>query len=175
MTGLSPPALVGRDAQLRALLGAITRPPAVALVQGEAGIGKTRLVRAAVELLPDGERTVLLGHCHQLREPFPYGPVFDALRHVAAALPARSALNPVTGALRGYLPELAGDLPRRRFRRRWTTRAPNGTGCSAPSTRYWRPPGRSCWWWRTCTGPMTERGTCCGSSPTSRPPDWRWW
>ncbi|MBB6349281.1 DNA-binding CsgD family transcriptional regulator [Nonomuraea muscovyensis] len=111
MTGLSPPALVGRDAQLRALLGAITRPPAVALVQGEAGIGKTRLVRAAVELLPDGERTVLLGHCHQLREPFPYGPVFDALRHVAAALPARSALNPVTGALRGYLPELAGDLP----------------------------------------------------------------
>ncbi|MFG3442073.1 ATP-binding protein [Nonomuraea sp. NPDC047897] len=111
MTAFAPPALVGRDAQLGTLLGAITRPPAVALVQGEAGIGKTRLVRAAVELLPDGERTVLVGHCHQLREPFPYGPVFDALRHVGAALPARPALNPVTGALRGYLPELAGDLP----------------------------------------------------------------
>lgn len=111
MTALAPPALVGRDAQLGALLRAITRPPAVALVQGEAGIGKTRLVRAAVELLPEGERTVLVGHCHQLREPFPYGPVFDALRHAGAALPAGPALNPVTGALRGYLPELAGDLP----------------------------------------------------------------
>ncbi|MEV0202093.1 AAA family ATPase, partial [Nonomuraea sp. NPDC050691] len=110
MTSLASPALVGRDQQLRALLHAITSPPAVALVQGEAGIGKTRLVRAAVELLPD-ERTVLVGHCHQLREPFPYGPVFDALRHAAPALPDRSALNPVTGTLRGYLPELAEHLP----------------------------------------------------------------
>ncbi|NUW38321.1 AAA family ATPase [Nonomuraea sp. SMC257] len=110
MTSLASPALVGRDTQLRALLHAITDPPAVVLVQGEAGIGKTRLVRAAVELLPD-ERTVLVGHCHQLREPFPYGPVFDALRHAAAALPDRSALNPVTGTLRGYLPELAEHLP----------------------------------------------------------------
>ncbi|MET7461700.1 AAA family ATPase [Nonomuraea sp. NPDC005501] len=111
MTSPAPLSLVGRDTQLRALLDAITSPPAVALVQGEAGIGKTRLVRAAVELLPDGERTVLVGHCHQLREPFPYGPVFDALRHAAPALPGRSALNPVTGALRGYLPELAEHLP----------------------------------------------------------------
>ncbi|MEU0571314.1 AAA family ATPase, partial [Nonomuraea sp. NPDC005983] len=110
MTSVASP-MVGREAQLRALLGAITQPPAVALVEGEAGIGKTRLVRAAIDVLRDGGRTVLLGHCHQLREPFPYGPVFDALRHVAAALPATEALNPVTGALRGYLPELAGHLP----------------------------------------------------------------
>ncbi|MER6950747.1 AAA family ATPase [Nonomuraea sp. NPDC000554] len=110
MTSVASP-MVGREAQLRALLDAVTQPPAVALVEGEAGIGKTRLVRAAIDVLRDGGRTVLLGHCHQLREPFPYGPVFDALRHVAAALPATEALNPVTGALRGYLPELAGHLP----------------------------------------------------------------
>ncbi|MEV0346896.1 AAA family ATPase [Nonomuraea sp. NPDC050680] len=111
MTSVASPAMVGREAPLRALLGAITRPPAVALVEGEAGIGKTRLVRAAIDVLRDGGRTVLLGHCHQLREPFPYGPVFDALRHLAAALPGTEALNPVAGALRGYLPELAGHLP----------------------------------------------------------------
>ncbi|MFD1536703.1 ATP-binding protein, partial [Nonomuraea guangzhouensis] len=111
MTSVASPAMVGREAPLRALLDAITRPPAVALVEGEAGIGKTRLVRAAIDVLRDGGRTVLLGHCHQLREPFPYGPVLDALRHVAAALPEAAALNPVTGALRGYLPELAGHLP----------------------------------------------------------------
>ncbi|MEV0620449.1 AAA family ATPase [Nonomuraea sp. NPDC050404] len=136
MASLASPALVGRDAQLRLLLAAITGPPAVTQVQGEAGIGKTSLVRAAIDLLessrrPDSPpdtldlsrrsdspsglthdaRTVLLGHCHQIREPFPYGPVFDALRHIAAALPGRDLLSPVTGVLRGYLPELAGHLP----------------------------------------------------------------
>ncbi|MCC5574089.1 AAA family ATPase [Microtetraspora sp. AC03309] len=111
MTGPASPALVGRDAQLRALLDAIDSPPAVILVQGETGIGKTRLVRAAIERLRADRRMVLLGHCHQLREPFPYGPVFDALRHAAAVLPSGGRLNPVTGALRGYLPELVEHLP----------------------------------------------------------------
>ncbi|MFB4293478.1 AAA family ATPase [Nonomuraea sp. ATR24] len=111
MTSEASPALVGRDAHLRALIGAITRPPAVALVQGEAGIGKTRLVRTAVDRLDPDRHTVLLGHCHQIREPFPYGPVFDALRQIGGALPGRDRLNPVTGAVGGYLPELAGHLP----------------------------------------------------------------
>ncbi|MGW0802336.1 ATP-binding protein [Nonomuraea sp. NPDC002799] len=111
MTSLASPALVGRDAQLRSLIGAITSPPAVTQVQGEAGIGKTRIVRAAIDRLRHGERTVLLGHCHQIREPFPYGPVFDALRHAGPALPGSDRLSPVTGALRGYLPELSGHLP----------------------------------------------------------------
>lgn len=114
MASLASPALVGRDAPLRVLTDAITCPPAVVQVQGEAGIGKTSLVRAALDRLtaPGGPgRMVLLGHCRQIREPFPYGPVFDALRHIAAALPGRDRLSPVTGALRGYLPELAGHLP----------------------------------------------------------------
>ncbi|WP_066941222.1 ATP-binding protein [Microtetraspora fusca] len=111
MTGPASLAPVGRDAQLRTLLQAVGSPPAVILVQGEAGIGKTRLVHTAIERLRADRRTVLLGHCQQLREPFPYGPVFDALRHAAAALPAGDRLNPVTGALRGYLPELTGHLP----------------------------------------------------------------
>ncbi|MFI7633753.1 ATP-binding protein [Nonomuraea sp. NPDC049400] len=113
MASAASPALVGRDAQLRLLNGAITGPPSVIQVQGEAGIGKTRLVRAAIDPLREGggERTVLLGHCHQIREPLPYGPVFDALRHVAAALPPQEQLGPLTGVLCGYLPELADRLP----------------------------------------------------------------
>ncbi|UBU13116.1 helix-turn-helix transcriptional regulator [Nonomuraea gerenzanensis] len=111
MASLASPALVGRDAPLRLLIGAVTCPPAVIQVQGEAGIGKTSLVRAAIEPLTPPAWTVLIGHCHQIREPFPYGPVFDALRHVASALPGHDRLSPVTGALRGYLPELAGHLP----------------------------------------------------------------
>ncbi|SEG98161.1 regulatory protein, luxR family [Nonomuraea solani] len=109
MASLVSPALVGRDAQLRLLVSTLTSPPAVTQVQGEAGIGKTSLVRAAIDPLLGGERTVLLGHCHQIREPFPYGPVLDAIRHIT--LPGLDRLSPVTGVLRGYLPELAGRLP----------------------------------------------------------------
>ncbi|WP_344935629.1 ATP-binding protein, partial [Sphaerisporangium flaviroseum] len=111
MRSVPSPALVGRASELGTLIDAMTRPPAVVLVEGEAGIGKTRLVRAALARVPSGDRAVLLGYCHQLREPFPYGPVFEALRDIGGRLPAAQALNPVTGALRGYLPELAGGLP----------------------------------------------------------------
>ncbi|MFF5209250.1 ATP-binding protein [Streptosporangium sp. NPDC000396] len=111
MSSVASPVLVGRASELQVLIDAMTHPPAVVLVEGEAGIGKTRLVRAALGRLPSGDRSVLLGCCHQIREPFPYGPVFEALREIAGRLPTVKALNPVTGALRGYLPELACALP----------------------------------------------------------------
>ncbi|WP_340558563.1 ATP-binding protein [Streptomyces sp. GSL17-111] len=103
------PVLVGRTGELHALLDALTHPPAVVLVEGEAGIGKTRLVREALGHVSVRGRTVLTGGCHPLREPFPYGPVFELLRRLEGRLPAE--LNPVCGALRPYLPELAEGLP----------------------------------------------------------------
>lgn len=103
------PVFVGRSGELRALLDAIAGPPAVALVEGEPGIGKTRLIREALRHASVRGRRILSGTCHPLREPFPYGPVFELLRGLAADLPA--GLNPVCGALRPYLPELAGRLP----------------------------------------------------------------
>ncbi|MEU6744028.1 ATP-binding protein [Streptosporangium sandarakinum] len=111
MSDPASPVLVGRTSELRILIEAMARPPAVVLVEGEAGIGKTRLVHAALDRLVSGDRPVLLGYCHQIREPFPYGPVVEALREVAGRLPAAEALNPVTGVLRDYLPELAHALP----------------------------------------------------------------
>ncbi|MEU0517771.1 AAA family ATPase [Streptosporangium sp. NPDC006007] len=111
MSSVASPVLVGRAAELQVLIDAMTHPPAVVLVEGEAGVGKTRLVHAALGRLASGDRIVLLGYCHQIREPFPYGPVVEALREVAGRLPSTETLNPVTGALRGYLPELAGVLP----------------------------------------------------------------
>ncbi|MBW1600226.1 LuxR family transcriptional regulator [Streptomyces sp. JJ38] len=103
------PVLVGRTGELHALLDAVTHPPAVALVEGEAGIGKTRLIREAVGHSSVRGGTVLVGGCHPLREPFPYGPVFELLRRLEGRVPME--LNPVCGALRPYLPELAGRLP----------------------------------------------------------------
>ncbi|MDT0378037.1 AAA family ATPase [Streptomyces sp. DSM 42041] len=103
------PVLVGRTGELHALLDAVTHPPSVAFVEGEAGIGKTRLIREALGHPSVRGRRVLLGTCQPLREPFPYGPVFDLLRRLAKRLP--TGLDPVCGALRPYLPELAGSLP----------------------------------------------------------------
>ncbi|MDJ1133619.1 ATP-binding protein [Streptomyces iconiensis] len=103
------PVLVGRTGELRSLADAVTHPPSVALVEGEAGIGKTRLIHEALRRPSVQRRRLLLGNCRPLREPFPYGPVFDLLRHLAGGVPA--VLSPVCGALRPYLPELADRLP----------------------------------------------------------------
>ncbi|MEU8628640.1 AAA family ATPase [Streptomyces sp. NPDC048669] len=103
------PVLVGRTRELQSLLDATNSPPAVALVEGEAGIGKTRLISEALQHPSVRERRVLFGSCHPLREPFPYGPVFDLLRLLAGDLP--TDLDPVCGTLRPYLPELADHLP----------------------------------------------------------------
>ncbi|MEW2069356.1 AAA family ATPase [Streptomyces sp. NPDC007346] len=103
------PVLVGRTGELHALLHALAQPPAVVLIEGEAGIGKTRLIREALEHPSVRGHRILLGACHPLREPFPYGPVFDLLRQLGDRVPA--GLNPVCGALHPYLPELTDSLP----------------------------------------------------------------
>ncbi|MCK2243995.1 MULTISPECIES: AAA family ATPase [unclassified Crossiella] len=102
----SSPVLVGRHRELGILAEAVARPPALVLVEGEAGIGKTRLLR---ELLTGIGTPVLLGHCQPLREPFPYGPVLEALGGLGNRV--GPGLNPVTGALRPLLPEIAHRLP----------------------------------------------------------------
>jgi DNA-binding NarL/FixJ family response regulator len=102
--------LIGRERELRVLVEAAAGPPAMVLIEGEAGIGKSRLVREAVARAAVGSGRVLTGNCHRLREPFLLGPVVEALRGTHAA-PPRRPLSPVAGALRPLLPELADILP----------------------------------------------------------------
>ncbi|WP_441247739.1 helix-turn-helix transcriptional regulator [Kitasatospora sp. McL0602] len=101
----------GRDRELQTLLGAARLRPAVVLVEGEAGIGKSRLVaEAATVLRADGIR-VVTGGCHPLREPLPYGPVTDALRAVGPWLPPADRIGRPVGVLAPLLPGLADRLP----------------------------------------------------------------
>ena len=96
---------VGRHDELRVVLAALRRGSAVVLVEGEAGAGKSRLLREALSRLKDENVTTLVGWCHPLREPLPFGPVVDALRQARPGPGAR--LGPATAALAPYLPELA--------------------------------------------------------------------
>ncbi|MFE2726926.1 ATP-binding protein [Kitasatospora sp. NPDC059327] len=102
----------GRAVELRALLTAVSEArPAVVLVEGEAGIGKSRLVTEASSVLRAAGLRVMAGGCHPLREPLAYGPVIDALRRIGPWLPPVERLSASAGALAPLLPDLAGALP----------------------------------------------------------------
>lgn len=99
------PVLVGREHELRTLINVVTRQPALAIVQGEAGVGKTRLVSELLRQDALHGWRLLIGRCRPLRQPFVLEPVIDALRVLGQTRPRRQ-LSPVTGTLRPLLPEL---------------------------------------------------------------------
>src|SRR4051812_3309844 len=77
----------------------------VVLVHGEAGVGKTALVRAAAGALAG--RDVLIGGCDALSTPRPLGPLRDLAPEMggslAAALAEGAAPHAVFSAALGYL------------------------------------------------------------------------
>ncbi|WP_406397345.1 AAA family ATPase [Streptomyces sp. NBC_00879] len=111
-------AFVGRGDELRLLRDALSSGPAVVFVEGEAGVGKSRLVGEALARLAEDGTPVLLGWCHPLREPLPFGPVIDALREGHRYLVPEVKLTSAVWALRALLPE---------FTDRFPTPAPDGT------------------------------------------------
>lgn len=102
--------LVGRDGELARLVGVAAQPPGLAVIEGEAGIGKSRLVQELIAYEGLSGRRVLVGGCRRIREPFPLGPLLDALRD-AGPFVHSGRLSPVAGCLRPLLPELAEKLP----------------------------------------------------------------
>jgi DNA-binding CsgD family transcriptional regulator len=104
------PQMVGRDAELNQIIGVVAGPPAVVVVAGEAGVGKTRLVEELLASPTLGGSRRLVGRCQPIRESFPLGPLIEALRRVGDELRGLR-LGAVAGALRPLLPELAQWLP----------------------------------------------------------------
>ncbi|GAT65315.1 ATPase-like protein [Planomonospora sphaerica] len=95
--------LVGRLGELDRLL-AVLRAAAegtagVALVGGDAGIGKTRLVTELAERARAEGFAVLVGQCAELGDALPYLPLADALRDVRGELRAALDARPVLGRL----------------------------------------------------------------------------
>ena len=121
--GLVSPVLVGRGEELGGLMEALQAAragePAVVVLGGEAGVGKTRLVEeAAMRALDSGAR-VLTGSCIELGgRGLPLSPVVDALRSLIRTMDPDELdelLGPARPELARLLPELgsgdAGSLP----------------------------------------------------------------
>jgi tetratricopeptide (TPR) repeat protein len=91
MTGrVTSASFVGRQEELgrlqRSLRSAAAGTPAIVLVAGEAGVGKTRLLQEFAGRVGD-EAQVLLGSCVNVSGGgLPYGPIVDALRALARTL-----------------------------------------------------------------------------------------
>ena len=108
------PVIVGRDAELARIASALGDAaegrPRLVLVAGEAGIGKTRLVREAAARARRAGSIVLSGACLDIGGGgLPYLPVAEILRALAAAVePSRLAeiVGPGLGDLEMIAPEL---------------------------------------------------------------------
>ncbi|MER8265256.1 AAA family ATPase [Streptomyces griseus] len=109
-TPSTPDPLIGRSVLLDDVRSTFHHRPAVAVITGEQGVGKTRFVRELLRRTTTPGAPTLLARCRTPAAPF--APIADALSRPGAleGFPPAN-LPPVTGALRGLLPDLAAHLP----------------------------------------------------------------
>jgi len=110
LPSMRAPGLVGRGRELAALADAMAGPPAVVLIEGEAGIGKSRLVREYLASDQGRKGQALVAVCPPFRRPLTLAPVADALRRAVGDV-GSLRLSALAGALRPLFPEWAAGLP----------------------------------------------------------------
>src|SRR5205807_10565882 len=107
------PVFIGRVSERDALFRLIDRTRCgqggVALVCGEAGIGKSRLVAEEKAYAEAQDFFLLQGNCFQMDSSYPYAPLLDLLR--ASAVPTADAPDPIVLAFARLLSHFAPDLP----------------------------------------------------------------
>lgn len=85
---------------------------ATVLISGEAGIGKSRLVREAVkqsDSFKESDCSLCIGHCYEHDRALPFAPLADVLRKIPPVLDEQSDL-PLPQLLR-FAPDLAARFP----------------------------------------------------------------
>lgn len=114
------PVLIGRAPVLAALERLAEQAWAgrgrTALITGEAGIGKSRVVAEMKARVRQRGMTTLEGHCFEPDRILPYGPLLDLLRSLLASRLAEDLardLGPAARDLSKVLPELAALVPDR--------------------------------------------------------------
>jgi DNA-binding SARP family transcriptional activator/tetratricopeptide (TPR) repeat protein len=118
LSSTAPSAFVGRQAELDWLneiwQSARTGERRLALIAGEAGIGKTRLASQVARVAQAEGATVLFGRCDE-EAIVPYQPFVEALRHLVMNIPEET-LDARIGTRRGtelarLIPELRERMP----------------------------------------------------------------
>lgn len=108
--GMSAPAFVGRQRELEMLRQALAQPATITLVEGEAGVGKSRLVRELLPAQASNRVRTPVALCPPYLESLTLGPIVDALREATDTVRGLR-LSPLAGALRPVFPEWADELP----------------------------------------------------------------
>ena len=102
---------VGRERELDQLAELVIRANggagAMVLVAGEAGAGKSRLIKEATKLASEHGMAVLVGHCLDMDAPPPYQPLVEQLEQASRAL-APAEFREVLG---DNAPEVARLMP----------------------------------------------------------------
>jgi DNA-binding CsgD family transcriptional regulator len=111
------PVLIGRENDLQRLDRLMTQSQEgngqIALIAGEAGIGKSRLVREAKARAPQGT-VILEGACFQTESVLPYAPLLDLFRNFFEMHPPEETARMMGASapqLLKLFPELIRDLP----------------------------------------------------------------
>ncbi|MEU5373859.1 AAA family ATPase [Streptomyces sp. NPDC005951] len=106
----APGLLIGRAALLADVCSELDRRPAVAVITGEAGAGKSRFVHELLRRTTSPDAVTLVARCQEADTPFPFAPLVEALNRFRSG-PLPADLPPVTGVLHALLPDLADHLP----------------------------------------------------------------
>ncbi|MET8845042.1 AAA family ATPase [Streptomyces rubiginosohelvolus] len=106
----APGLLIGRSALLADVCPELDRRPAVAVITGEAGAGRSRFVHELLRRTTSPDAVTLVARCQEADTPFPFAPLVEALNRFRSG-PLPADLPPVTGALHALLPDLADRLP----------------------------------------------------------------
>src|SRR5688572_2106400 len=112
------PALVGRHPEVAAVRRVLERARdgtgSVALIVGDAGVGKSRLLRAMTQEARSAGFFVLNGACFEAERSIPYAPLLDLIRLFAGSASqavVAHVLSPAASELVGVFPELRPLLP----------------------------------------------------------------
>lgn len=104
------PGFVGREHELQQVSHGLSIPGSVVLIEGEPGVGKSRLVQEFLATRTGEPGVSLVGLCPPFRAPFTLGPIVSALRASCTGVEGMT-LDPLAGALRPLFPEWAEGLP----------------------------------------------------------------